>query len=336
MRQLCVFLVSATLALIAIGAATLGTLLPEIATKQLGGIHTNMMFDPDGWSDEKGCVDVCVRHTYGEPIRFLTIYLPSVDMIGMDEDDIFLKDFAARDDPFPVFRQSRTELRIAKGVYVEPGRLLAVWIPATVGIHIGIALTLMSFQRHRLRAFVVTGVCTLALFLGIQFVPVALDLRAGMAGASRISTRHDTTTLFGNDLCNSQGTRIGTEYAKQYTYGWPYPVVQFYIPFTDFGRLQPFPDFSLSHFDGPVWWTPHMSSAMVRVIPGVYINWLVSLGCWIALWAGALTPVALARRFCFKQRKPHQCKACGYDMAGLETCPECGTNLVQANSQSSE
>ncbi|MCA9277810.1 MAG: hypothetical protein H6815_03390 [Phycisphaeraceae bacterium] len=90
-RHLCVFLVCSTVALIAICAATLGSLLPEIATKQLGGIHINMMFDPDGWSDEKGYVDVCAQHTYGEPIRFLTIYVPSIDMIGMDEDDIFFK-----------------------------------------------------------------------------------------------------------------------------------------------------------------------------------------------------------------------------------------------------
>ncbi|MCA9277811.1 MAG: hypothetical protein H6815_03395 [Phycisphaeraceae bacterium] len=239
----------------------------------------------------------------------------------------FLKDFAARGDPLPAFRQSRTEIRIASGVYVEPGRLLAVWMPFAVVLTVGIHLIRVGFPHCTIRVLCLTGVFTLIVFLCVQFVPVIADIRLGNPGRSSITTWRDTATLFGHDLYNVRGTRIATEYAKQYTFGWPHPVVTLYIPFTDSNNLQPFPNFSLASFDDPAWWTPRMSSAMVRVIPGVYINWLMSLGCWIALWAAALYPIAIIRRLTFKARKPHHCTACQYDVTGLELCPECGLRV---------
>jgi hypothetical protein len=51
---------------------------------------------------------------------------------------------------------------------------------------------------------------------------------------------------------------------------------------------------------------------------GFGVDSVVFAGMW---WVGLTAPVALVRR---RRRRLGRCAACGYELGGLETCPECG------------
>lgn len=67
----------------------------------------------------------------------------------------------------------------------------------------------------------------------------------------------------------------------------------------------------------------HQSLPLVPVWPGFPVNTLFYAACITTLWLTAAgTHYALGTKR--RRRKRGQCEACGYDLTGLTTCPECG------------
>ncbi len=68
----------------------------------------------------------------------------------------------------------------------------------------------------------------------------------------------------------------------------------------------------------------HHSLPLVPVWPGFAVNAAFYAACVATLWLAAATThhiLGTKRR----RRKRGQCEACGYDLTGLEQCPECGS-----------
>ena len=71
----------------------------------------------------------------------------------------------------------------------------------------------------------------------------------------------------------------------------------------------------------------HHSLPLVPLWPGFAVNTAFYATCVATLWlAAANTRHALGTKR--RRRKRGQCEACGYDLTGLDQCPECGQNRI--------
>ncbi|MEZ6241932.1 MAG: hypothetical protein R3B57_02715 [Phycisphaerales bacterium] len=109
----------------------------------------------------------------------------------------------------------------------------------------------------------------------------------------------------------------------RWTHGWPVPALR--------RESRSVTDFvSLNYTDesrpiraglGTPWkdgWRQQVRLELVPVWPGFAIDAAFYAGvCWVLLFA----PGVAIR---WRRRQRGRCPACGYDLAGLESCPECG------------